>query len=253
MSQHTSHPWWQHSPTSTRALARLYERIAPKFRLVETPVLLPHTGIMYRMLRPATFDRLLTAVAGDPEQNLPYWATLWPSGIALADTVLQHKVELRDQAVLELGAGLGTTATAALAAGTLLTVTDYAPEALLMCRANTLRNLGAEPRTLQLNWRKPRPALFSSSPWPVVLAADVLYEARDVEPLLALVEQLVAPDGVVWLAEPGRPPAKRFIAAAQGRGWHDEPTEHQGPWPDPEDAGVVVHVHRLQRRAASRC
>ena len=23
--------------------------------------------------------------AGDPEQNLPYWAEIWPSGIALAD------------------------------------------------------------------------------------------------------------------------------------------------------------------------
>lgn len=209
--------------------------------------MLPESGTSYRILRPATFDRLLTAVAQDPEQNLPYWATLWPSGIALGEMVLAHAATLRGAPILELGGGLGVTATAALSAGLDLTVTDYAPEALLLCRANTLRNTGREPRTLQLNWRQPASALFARAPFRHVLAADVLYEGRDVEPLLALFARLVAPDGTLWLAEPGRPPAQRFVGAARAAGWHDDVTRYHGPWPDPEDEGVTVSVHRLRR------
>lgn len=237
--------------SATRTLAGLYTRIAPRFRLIETRLTLPQSGALYRIVRPATFDRLLTAVAHDPEQNLPYWATLWPSGIALADTVLAYADELRAGPALELGGGLGVTATAALSAGLDLLVTDYAPEALLLCRANTLRNTGRQPRTLQLNWRQPNAALFVRAPFRNVLAADVLYEARDVEPLLTLFERLVAPGGTLWLAEPGRPPARRFVAAARMAGWQDETSDHAGPWPDPEDADVTVRVHRLRRTNGS--
>ena len=34
--------------------------------------------------RPVDYDRLIDDAAADPEQNLPYWAELWPSGVALA-------------------------------------------------------------------------------------------------------------------------------------------------------------------------
>ncbi len=237
------------SPAAVRAFIRLRSRLALKFRSVELPVTLPWSGVTYHLLQPASFDRLLTAAARDPEQNMPYWATIWPSGVALGDAALLHNEWLRGRRVLELGGGLGITATALLAAGADLVVTDYSPETLLLARANTLRNTARQPRTLQLNWRQPRAALFAGGPYEFVLAADVLYEARDVEPLLALVERLVAPDGVLWLAEPGRAPAQRFVAAAQTGGWHEELTRHAGPWPDPKDEGVVVDLHLLRREA----
>ncbi len=237
-------------PSPSRLLARLGHRLVQQFRLVDIPVTLPWSGTTLRVLQPATFDRLLTAAARDPEQNLPYWATIWPSGIALGDALLHRPSPNGGRPVLELGGGLGVTATAALAAGVDLLVTDYSPVTLLLSRANALRNTGRQPRTLQLNWRQPPPALFARAPYHLVLAADVLYEARDVEPLLALVERLVAPDGALWLAEPSRPPAQRFVAAAQANGWHDQLTHHQGPWPDPGDEGVVVNLHLLHRSAA---
>lgn len=238
-------------PAPTRVLARLQSRLAHKFRTVELPLGLPWSGATYAVRYPATFDRLLTAAARDPEQNLPYWATLWPSGIALADMLLTQPHLLAGQRALELGCGLGVTATAALAVGAHLAVTDYAPESLLLCRINALRNIRREPHALRLNWREPSAAFnkLAEPPFPVVLAADVLYEARDVEPLLALIDRLVAPDGVLLLAEPGRPPAQRFVAAARMAGWHDEAVQHRGPWPDPEDAGVIVTLHTLRKKA----
>jgi hypothetical protein len=43
----------------------------------------------------------------------------------------------------------------------------------------------------------------------------VLYEARNGDALLPLLPRLVGERGEVWLADPGRPPAAAFLAAAQ--------------------------------------
>ena len=211
--------------------------------------MLPLSGQPNYMLRPTDMDRLVDRVAYDPEQNLPYWAEIWPSGIALADAITERPGTVRGRRVLEVGAGLGVTAIAALRADAALTVADYASDALAFCRHNALRNAGREPRTLQLNWRRPEPALFdlAGAGFPVVLAADLLYETRDVDPLLVLLNRVVAPDGLLWLAEPGRAVACRFLEAASAAGWQAESDTHPGPWPDPKDAGVVVGLHRLRR------
>jgi hypothetical protein len=50
-----------------------------------------------------------------------------------------------------------------------------------------------------------------------VLASDVLYERRDVEPLLSLLPRLLATHGEAWIADPGRPPAEAFLDAARER------------------------------------
>ena len=229
-----------------RRLRAKVEGIGP---LAVERVALPWSGETVEVLRPTDMDRLLERVAADPEQNLPYWSEVWPSGIALADALARRPETVRGRRVLELGAGLGVTAVAALGAGANLTVADYAPEALLLCRYNALRSAGREPATVRINWRRPAPSLFArvGAGFPVVLAADVLYEARDVEPLLALVARLVAPDGLLWLAEPGRPAARRFLDAARSAGWRGTTETHPGPWPDPKDARVVVGIHRLRR------
>lgn len=238
-------------PASTKAsqIKRLHHRLSSSFRLTELAVRLAQAGTTYQIYQPASFDPLLDAAADDPEQNMPYWAVVWPSGVALADVVLTEREHFTGQRVIELGCGLGITATAALAVGAELTVTDYAPESLLLCRLNTLRNANQEPKTLRLNWRRPSAALLrlASPPFPIILAADVLYEARDVEPLLALVDRLLARDGTLWLAEPGRDASRRFVEVATAHGWRDEARQHAGPWPDGSDAGIIVRVHRLRR------
>jgi predicted nicotinamide N-methyase len=212
---------------------------------------LPRGSASFQITRPADFDRLLEAAVDDPEQNLPYWAEIWPSGVALAAAITQGPNALRGQRVLELGCGLGVTAIAALRAGADLLVTDYSPQALALCALNALDNAGFQPKTMHLNWRDPGADLLAAGGdgFPIVLAADVLYEERDVAPLLRLTERIIRPGGELWLAEPRRDAASRFLECTGKRGWSGVQQQWAGPWPDDEDdrRGVKVNIHRLRR------
>ena len=178
--------------------------------------------------RPVDYDRLIDDAAADPEQNLPYWAELWPSGVALAGKITCDPRIVRGRRVLELGCGLGVTAVAALKAGADLLVTDYSPEALTLCALNALDQAGVVPRSLRVNWRDLSSPLHAGEAFPIVLAADVLYERRDVEPLLALVDRVVATGGKLWLAEPGRPAAAQFLESILAGGWTQESEQCAG-------------------------
>ncbi len=238
-------------------MSSLHERVstlvgslAHTGRLVDTSVAIPGSETTVDVTRPADTDRLLDLIAGDPEQNLPYWAEIWPSGIALAGDILAHPGRVRAGRVLELGCGVGVTAAVALASGARLTVTDYAPEALVLTRVTCLRHAGHEPdRAERLNWRDPAAlrALAGDQPFDVVLGADLLYERRDIVPLLAALDILIAPGGALWLAEPGRPPAAEFLEVLKRGGWRDDSTRWDGPWADPDDTGVEVQTHWLRR------
>lgn len=238
-------------PLTTTQAAQLQADAEAVGPLRTDRVVIPGTTAIYEITRPQDFDALLDAAADDPQQNLPYWAELWPSGIALAAELLNSSESLDGVPALELGCGLGVTAVAALQRGTSLLVTDYSPESLTLCALNTARNAGRTPVTQRVNWREPGAAFLrlAGGGFPVVLAADVLYESRDVEPLRALVHRTVASGGVLWLAEPGRPPARRFVEEMTRNGWVDTTSTCAGPWPDPEDnaKGVVVQVHRMRR------
>ena len=63
--------------------------------------------------------------------------------------------------------------------------------------------------------------LAGRAPWELVLAADVLYELRNVDLLLGLLARLVGPggQGEVLLADPGRPPWTVFEAGLADAGW----------------------------------
>jgi predicted nicotinamide N-methyase len=222
--------------------------------LVSEQVAIPGVAWPLRIARPRDLSRLLDAAESDPEQNLPYWAEIWPSGVALAAAVATRHTALRGQRVLELGCGLGITAIAAVRAGAAVLATDYSLEALALCRLNCRREAGTEPDTRRINWRRDRPfgREGGTETFSRVLAADVLYERRDVEPLLELVSGVVAPGGELWLAEPGRAPAILFLELLRARGWAGEREQCAGPWPDPEDnrKQVVVTVHFLRRSSS---
>jgi predicted nicotinamide N-methyase len=141
---------------------------------------------------------------------------------------------LRGARTLELGCGLGLASIAAALAGGRVLATDWSSAAVEMTAANAERN-GAALETLVCSWTEPAP-LLDRAPWDLVLASDVLYEARNVDALLDLLPRLTAD---VWLADPGRKPAVRFIEAAQAD-WEISSRKI----PELENGAV----HRLRRR-----
>ena len=211
------------------------------------------TGARVSPLRRAATEARQAVDAGG---HMPYWGLIWPSGLALAETVLDGAALAilpfrRDTGgrlrALELGCGLGVTATAAMDTGLALTAVDCFPEALAFCRYNTLRNTGRMPTAWLVDWRTEsgRAALALAAPYDLVFAADVLYEEPDIAPLLDLAPRLVRPGGRFWLAEPGRRVSLRFVEEALARGWHDSPVVYERVWPPDADYARVT-VHQLE-------
>jgi predicted nicotinamide N-methyase len=163
-----------------------------------------------RLLRPRDAEALLDEHAFEQEEYLPYWAELWPSSLALARAIAGRA--LRGARTLELGCGLGLPSIAAALAGARVLATDWSAEAVAMTAANAERN-GARLETLVCSWTEPGP-LLERAPWDLVLASDVLYEARNVDALLGLLPRLGTE---VWLADPGRVPSARFLEAGAAK------------------------------------
>ena len=185
------------APRSGRRARRSVRRA-----LIEEEIVL--AGRTLTLLRPPSAEELIDEQAFAAEEFLPYWAELWPSGVALAEHVAARDV--RGLRVLELGAGLGLPSLAAALRGADVLATDWAEDAVALLRANAERNrIGL--RAELVRWDEP--ARFGTG-WDFVLAADVLYEQRNAEQLSHLLPQLDARE--ILLAEPGRPFAKDFLA-----------------------------------------
>ena len=185
-------------------------------------------GVPLRLLRPRDNEALIDEHAFEREEYLPYWAELWPSALALADAV----AAARPPRMLELGCGLGLPALVAAARGTEVLATDWSPEAVDVLRDNARRNqIALDVR--RWDWSAPAGDLGR---WPLVVAADVLYERRNGPPLLQALSGL---GGEAWIADPGRPPVDAFLELAAAAGWTHDTVTHGGP--------PQVTIHRLRQ------
>jgi predicted nicotinamide N-methyase len=165
-------------------------------------------GHSLTLLVPASAEELIDEEAFDDEEFLPYWAELWPSGVALAKAVAG--LDLRGASVLELGAGLGLPSLAAALGGADVLATDWADDAVELLQLNAGRN-GVRLRAEPVRWDDAE-ELVRQTPWALVLGADLLYEQRNADQLLELLPRL---GGDVLLADPGRPFAKGFLERAR--------------------------------------
>jgi predicted nicotinamide N-methyase len=155
-------------------------------------------GVTLELLRPESPEALLDEDAFADDEFLPYWAELWPAALALAEA-LPDVAGLR---VVELGCGLGVPSLVAAARGADVTAVDWAEDAVELLRENAARN-GLPVRAERRDWREPWDERFD-----LALAADVLYEERNVAPVLARLREL-APEALVALA--GRPYEASFL------------------------------------------
>ena len=185
------------TPPSEEILARL----GPAVR--ETVIV---DGRTFLIERPGESDRLLddpaVHAAFERDEYMPYWADLWPAARMLAK-VLLHESWTAGTEALEIGCGLGLAGIVALSCGLKVTFSDYDPCALHFAARNARLNGLEDFRTLQLDWRHP-PA---EARVPVLLASDLIYELRNIDPLVAFIKRVLAPDGVCLLTDQDRIPA----------------------------------------------
>ncbi len=173
------------------------------------------------------------------DERIPYWAELWPSAVALARYL--SKENLAGARVVELGCGVGLPSLVALTRGAGVIATDHYQAALDFVRYNARVNFGnLEPQTRLLDWHAPRTEGFEET-FDVVLAADVLYESRNVPALTALIPTLLAPGGEILLADPRRRNAPIFVEKMHDKGFRSTAEEHAVSSPQ-----VAVLVHRLR-------
>jgi predicted nicotinamide N-methyase len=198
-------------------------------------------GETLRIVRPQDSELLISEEAFEREELLPYWAELWSSAVALADVVASRG--LRGARTLELGCGLGLPSIAAARAGGRVLATDWSPDAVRAAEANARRN-GVRIETAVCAWQRPE-RLIERAPWQLVLGSDVLYERRNADALLELLPRLVDGRGEVLLADPGRPPAQRFLEQARERWQVDTRRSRRQPT-------VLIHRMRAGARAGDR-
>ena len=163
----------------------------------------------YLIDHPAEADRLMNlqsvhdAFARD--EYMPYWADLWPASRMLAKAILQERWPPATEA-LEIGCGLGLPGIVALSVGLRVTFSDYDACALRFAAANARRNGFDGFRTIQFDWRWPPEDLRSS----VLLGSDLVYELRNVSPIVAMIKKVLLPGGVCLLTDQDRMPVHAF-------------------------------------------
>ncbi|NEP62080.1 MAG: methyltransferase domain-containing protein [Symploca sp. SIO2G7] len=171
-----------------------------------------------RLIIPTSIDVLLdhpaTHKAFVQDEYMPYWAELWPAALMLGQAIAKQTWP-PDRQVLEVGCGLGLSGLVALALGMKVVFSDYDVSALNFSARNARLNGFDRFRLLPLDWRCPPENLKVD----LMLAADVIYEARNIEPLVQLMTAVMRPRGECWLCDPDRPHRSMFQTALTTQGF----------------------------------
>lgn len=174
------------------------------------------TGTL-KIARPAFPDRLLDLEsvhqAFEKDEYMPYWATLWPVAKFLASEIMNRSWPAGLSAI-EIGCGLGLPGIAALKRGADVLFTDYDETALKFVRTNCSLNGFSGVRTALLDWREPHDRTYD-----LVIASDLIYERRNVEPVITMLNSMLAAGGTALVADQDRPYRENFLSMLRESGF----------------------------------
>lgn len=132
---------------------------------------------------------------------------------------------------MELGCGVGLVGLVAARLGYRVTLSDHDEDALAFALENAGRNNLPMPGTCRLDWRE----THDGPRVDYILAADVLYEARNLKPVAEFVQRHLKTHGSALLCDPNRATADHFARVAQSCGLAVDMTAVERP-------GVDTHV-----------
>ncbi|MCE2400524.1 methyltransferase domain-containing protein [Candidatus Poribacteria bacterium] len=149
---------------------------------------------------------------------LPYWIYLWESAIGLARHVSKIRKTFSDKYILEIGCGFGLGGIVACQAGAKVIFTDFEYDALLFSKHNAQQNGINSAIFVQMDWNAP---CFHSK-FDVILGSDVIYEEQNWQPILCLLQSLLADEGIALFSEPNRKNADGFFRCIRENGFDFE-------------------------------
>ncbi|PIB96361.1 methyltransferase [Caulobacter sp. X] len=143
---------------------------------------------------------LMRLAEADPDFGSPYWARCWGGGLALARHVLDHPESVAGQRVLDLGAGSGLVAIAAMKAGAASALAvDVDPYAVVAARLNAEANaVVIETLRADLTERAP------PSNVDLMLVGDLFYDADLASAVLPFLRRCAAAGVGVLIGDPWR-------------------------------------------------
>ncbi|PHY21730.1 methyltransferase [Caulobacter sp. BP25] len=143
---------------------------------------------------------LMRLADADPDFGSPYWARCWGGGLALARHVLDRPESVAGRRVLDLGAGSGLVAIAAMKAGAARGVAvDVDPSAVAATRLNAEVNaVIVEARLGDLTQGAPPTDID------LMLVGDLFYDVALAQQVLPFLERCVAAGVAVLIGDPWR-------------------------------------------------
>jgi SAM-dependent methyltransferase len=200
-------------------------------------------GRFWTFTRPASPDAILDAMSEEQyrkDQFLPYWAEYWPSSEALLSFL--HGRPIRSAArACELGAGLGVIAAIMNEQGLWTAAVDLSFDACRFARVN-MHRLGNAAPAVCADWR----AMPFGRAFDLIAGADILYEARWIDPVARAISALLSDTGEAFIADPCRRHWRRFLKAAGEQGLDHEIIERRSI----NDNKTTIEIARIARAPA---
>jgi len=157
----------------------------------------------FSFVSPKNLDELLDLSKNN--NTFPLWIKIWESSIVLADHLVNQKNSSKK--ILELGAGLGTIGIIAESFGYNVTSTEYDPQALEFLMANVHINACQTLNIQKLDWHNPD----IEGQFDIIVGSELIYKESDFEPLIALFQKYLVPDGEILLANEPRKSYEPFL------------------------------------------
>jgi 2-polyprenyl-3-methyl-5-hydroxy-6-metoxy-1,4-benzoquinol methylase len=151
-------------------------------------------GRSFILLAPKSIEAYIDSK--DPMQDFPLWAKSWEASWVLADFLAGMPAD-PEKRLLEIGCGLGLVGVVAASFGHKVVMTEHNPDAIGFARANAELNHCADMEIIDLDWNSP--SLYGR--FDSIVGSEVVYHAKDFEPLRRLFELLLKPQGEVILCE----------------------------------------------------
>ena len=190
-------------------------KINEKYTLKKAPIGIDGTTLeLYNVELDSIVEDLLNE-DDIPEGTFPLWIKIWEASVVLAAHLLEHQNRLNDRTILEIGAGMGLSGLFLGARGFDVTITDYDEDALALLRLNAnINGLEDHIRVDKLDFFQPRTA----ERYDIICGSELIYKEEFFRPLLFLFDDLLTPQGTVYLShDVRRGPLKHFIQLAKER------------------------------------